>query len=95
MSGPAQAAVANADQWRAECEARHVLLGIPSRAARHRYLARVAQVRGDTARARLHRDVIALWHRLRTQQIGQGWAGGLTEPDCYRHSINQCERACV
>lgn len=75
QSGPAGAPVrrpeqapAAAESWRAACEARHVLLQIPTRAARHRYLARVAQVRGEAARIRVHADVIALWHRLRTQQ---------------------------
>jgi hypothetical protein len=64
------------EEWRAECEARH-LLNLATRADRLAYLERVRAKRGAAGRAELERIALALheWRRLaRFQDGGDGTA---------------------
>lgn len=52
------------EAWRAECEARHVLL-MPTKLARLEYLGRVEKRRGAESRAALEAAVMGLWRAMR------------------------------
>lgn len=53
------------EEWRAECEARHVL-NLPSKTQRHAYLATVERKRGKASRDALADRVMAIWRASRT-----------------------------
>ena len=50
----------SSEEWRAECEARHVLR-LPDVKARRAYLRRAGSKRGEAARAQLETHILALW----------------------------------
>lgn len=52
------------EEWRAECEARHVL-AMPTKRHRHDYLNRVMSKRGKPARDRLEADVWRVYEAAR------------------------------
>jgi len=53
------------DEWRDECEARHVLR-LPTKSDRYGYLHRVQAKRGEAARHALAALVMAVWRAGRT-----------------------------
>lgn len=53
------------EEWRAECEARHVL-NLPSKTQRNAYLATVERKRGQASRDALADLVMAIWRAGRT-----------------------------
>ena len=57
------------EEWRAECEARHVL-NLPTKAERQAYLAGVADFRGANARARLENLILAIYRARRARENG-------------------------
>lgn len=65
---------ASGEEWRAECEARHVL-NMPTKTRRLEYLARVGKRRGEAAREALASLVLAVWEWRRYRQAdGDGTA---------------------
>ena len=55
------------EEWRAECEARHVL-NMDTKGQRYAYLARVESKRGKPARDALHAQVMAVWRARRDER---------------------------
>lgn len=67
----------SSEDWRAECEARHVL-NLPTRLARSTYLRRVRDRRGDAAAEALRELGLKIW---KAQRAAEAWNDGRTEPE--------------
>ena len=52
--------LSDSEDWRAECEARHIL-NMPTKAARHEQLALVEKHRGGAGRKELEDRIMELW----------------------------------